>query len=237
MSRAALITGGARRIGRELALALAARSYDIALHYHSSGAEAHEALELVREYGVRASLFQCDLADNAELLELIPRVLREFPDLELLVNNASVFQKGTIKESGPVFFDRLMTVNFKAPFFLTREFANNCRQGQVINLIDTRITRSDHSYAVYTLSKKALAELTGIAARELAPAFRVNAIAPGIILPPPDETEAALERLVRRIPMQRKGSLANVVAAMQFLLDNEFVTGQCLFIDGGESLG
>ncbi|HUU26853.1 MAG TPA: SDR family oxidoreductase [archaeon] len=236
MSKAALITGGAKRIGKKLALALASRSYDIALHFNSSVSEAQETASQIREYGVKCTTFRCDLAVEEELLSLIPRAVEEFPELEILINNASIFQKGTILESEPVFFDRHLAINFKAPYFLSRDFARVCKQGQIINILDTRIARNDFSYAVYTLSKKALSELTKISAREFAPGIRVNGIAPGIILPPPDKSEDYLDKLAARIPLRKKGDLDSVIESLNFLLLNKFVTGQFIYVDGGENL-
>ncbi|MEA1996538.1 MAG: SDR family oxidoreductase [Gemmatimonadota bacterium] len=236
MSKAALITGGAVRIGRELALRLAYMSYDIALHFNSSESRAQETAERVRDCGVRCSIFNCDLACEEDVLSLIPRVVEKFPALEVLVNNASVFEKGSILETGPQFFSRQMAVNFKAPFFLSRDFARSCKKGLIINVLDTRISRNDFSYAAYTLSRKALAELTGISAREFAPGIRVNAIAPGLVLPPEGESEGCLDRLAMKIPLRRTGDIDNITHALEFLVKNDFITGQVIYVDGGEHL-
>ena len=151
--------------------------------------------------GRRCRLFRCDLNDHDETAALIPRVREHFPDLSVLVNNASVFKRGSLRETGRDLFERHFNINFKAPFFLTQAFAEGCARGQVINLLDTRVSRSDPHHAAYTLSKKALLELTRMAARELGPAIRVNGVSPGMILPPPGGVVDDLERRSAALPL------------------------------------
>jgi len=236
MAKAALVTGGARRIGRSIALALAGESYDIALHYSSSAAEAEKTAGEIRQSGVECVTFRCDLADQQEVLSLLPRVVEKMPGLEILVNNASIFRKGKIADTEPDLFMRHVAINFTAPFFLSRDFARICKKGQIINLLDTRVAGSDFSYAIYTITKKALAELTRISAREFAPHIRVNAIAPGIILPPPGSDPQSFEKMALKIPLKKTGALDYVVQSVRFILKNDFLTGQLIYLDGGENL-
>ncbi|MCE5272378.1 SDR family oxidoreductase [bacterium] len=234
--RAALVTGGARRIGQAIALSLAALGYDIALHYRSSREEAERTAEQVRTLGVSCSLLRADLSRRAETRSLISKARKAFPELSVLVNNASIFRRGPIAETTESLLDEHLEVNFIAPFLLTRDFAASCTSGVVINLLDTRVAASGSIYAAYTLSKKALAELTRLAAVEFAPAVRVNAVAPGLILPPEGEGPEYLERLALKAPLGCVGSLEAVTSAVVYLLQNDYVTGQVLFVDGGESL-
>lgn len=234
--RAALVTGAARRIGRAIAFDLAALGYDIALHYHGSEKLARESAEGISRTGVRCEVFRCDLADRADVSSMLERVTGIFPELSLLVNNASIFNRSPIRETGTEFLARQFEVNFFAPFVLSRDFAVRCGHGLIINLLDTRIDSSDAAYAAYSLSKKALAAFTRMAALEFAPEIRVNAVAPGLILEPEDEGEDYLDRLARKLPLKRKGSVENVVDAVRSLVSNEFVTGQIIYVDGGESL-
>ena len=236
MTKAALVTGGAKRIGRSIALALAGESYDIALHYSTSAEEAEETAGQIRQLGVECFTFRCDLADKQELLSLLPRVVEKMPGLEVLVNNASIFQKGKIADTEPDFYARHVAINFTAPFFLSRDFARLCKKGQIINLLDTRVASNDFSYAIYTVTKKALAELTRISAREFAPDIRVNAIAPGIILPPPGGDRKSFDKMALRIPLKKTGGVDYVVQALRFILKNDFLTGQLIYLDGGENL-
>lgn len=233
---AALVTGGARRIGAAIARALAQHGYDVALHYRTSGESAERTARDIEDLGRQCRLFRCDLNDHDATSALIPRVREHFPTLSVLVNNASVFERAALRETGRDLFERHFNINFKAPLFLTQAFAEGCARGQIINILDTRVRRSDPHHAAYTLSKKALLELTRLAARELGPAIRVNGVAPGMILPPPGGVVEELERRSAGLPLKRIGDTANVVAAVLFLIDNPFVTGECVYVDGGEHL-
>jgi NAD(P)-dependent dehydrogenase (short-subunit alcohol dehydrogenase family) len=233
---AVLVTGGAKRIGRAIALALAGRGYSIALHYGSSKGEAEELQSKIEALNVRCRLFECDLSDMKKVAALVPSVLERFPDLEILVNNASLFVPKRYLETTEDFFDRLFTVNLKAPFFLARDFARQVKRGQIINLLDTKITKNLREHFVYALTKKALADFTRMAARELAPEIRVNGICPGLILSPAGEDPGYLERAAERIPIGRPGNPEHIASALCFLIENPFVTGELLFVDGGEHL-
>ena len=233
---AALVTGGARRIGAAIARALAQDGYDIALHYRTSAESAEGIAEEIEGLGRRCRLFRCDLDRHEEMTGLIPGVREHFPRLNVLINNASIFETGTLAGTGRDLFERHFNINFKAPFFLTQAFAEGCEHGQIINILDTRVSRSDQHHAAYTLSKKALLELTRMAARELGPAIRVNGVSPGMILPPPGGVVDELERRSAGLPLKRVGDTANLVAAVRFLLENPFITGECIYVDGGEHL-
>ena len=165
------------------------------------------------------------------------KVRGDFPGLELLVNNASIFERATIKDTDEEFLQRHFDINFKAPFFLMRDFASlSVKGGHIINIVDTRLAKAGTSYAAYLLSKKALSELTRMAAVEFAPGIRVNAIAPGLILPPEGEGEAYIEELAKRLPLRKRGDTKDVIRAVNYFMESEFVTGEILFIDGGEHL-
>ncbi len=233
---AALVTGGARRIGAAIALALARDGYDVALHYLASTESAARTEREIQGLGRQCRLFRCDLNDHQETAALIPSVREHFSHLDVLINNASIFERGTLQETSRDLFERHFNINFKAPFFLTQAFAEGCAHGQIINILDTRVSRSDPHHAAYTLSKKALLDLTQMAAREMGPAIRVNSVSPGMILPPPGGVVDDLERRSAALPLKRIGDTANLVAAVRFLLDNPFVTGECIYVDGGEHL-
>ncbi|HDQ45962.1 MAG TPA: SDR family oxidoreductase [bacterium] len=232
----ALITGGAKRIGRTIALALAREGFAIALHYRSSHAEADALAGEIRELGVEAATFRCDFSDPNEVSALIDRVFAVFPDCRILVHNASLFERATLPETTPEFFDRLMTVNLKTPIFLSRAFAGRCESGQIITLLDTRIRRQQTSHFVYSLTKKALRDFTQMAAKALAPGIRVNGIAPGLILPSAEGGPEAFRRMGEKIPLGHTGDPEDIARAVLFLVRNDFITGECLYIDGGEHL-
>lgn len=232
----ALITGASRRIGHEIALTLARQGWSIALHYRHSRGDAEQLAGEVQALGVACELLCGDLSDMNYTANLIAEALERCPDLNVLINNASIFERMSLLETEEDFFDRHFNLNFKAPFFLTRDFARQCKQGAVINLLDTKITQKFSNYFAYTLTKKALFEFTRMAAKELAPAIRVNGVCPGLILPPPGNDEAYIERMQNRVPMKTRGRPEDVASAVLFLLENEFITGDCMFIDGGEHL-
>lgn len=235
-SKAALITGGAQRIGKAIALALADRGFDIALHYHRSKTEAAELAHEIRQKGVRCELFSCDLSKVKQVSLLLEKVHRRLRNLNLLINNASIFMPSTLGSSGVRSLDEHWMVNFKAPFILSGEFVRLCRNGQIINLLDTKVVKNKTEYVGYLIAKKALTELTKMSAVAWAPKVRVNGISPGIILPPPNRGKEYIEKRAQNIPLQRSGDAHFIAQTVEFLVDNEFVTGQIICVDGGESL-
>ena len=236
MTPAALVTGGAKRIGLAIATALAERGYDIALHYRSSREEAERAAETIRRSGRSCGIFPCDFNRTEEVLNLVPRVFERFPGCRILVNSASIFERGFLKDTTEDLFDRHLRVNLKAPLFLTRAFAAQGSSGLVVNLCDAKITGELTAYFAYSLTKKALHAFTLMAAKELGPRIRVNAVAPGMILPSTEHSEDDLVRMSKKLPLRRKGDVRYVVSAVLYLLDNDYVTGECLFVDGGEHI-
>jgi len=233
---AALVTGGAKRLGQAIAMTLAESGYDIALHYHRSRDQAEVTARQIRQLGAACEIFSCDLGREAAALALIKQAYLRFPQLNLLVNSASLFQKSRLIPLNPKLLNSHLAVNFLAPYLLTSEFGRLCRKGQVINLLDANIVQNRTAYFDYLLSKKALAELTKMAAVALAPNIRVNGVCPGFILPPAGETTDYLSRVIRHVPLQRRGELGQIQSAVRFLLGNDYVTGQFIYVDGGEHL-
>ena len=234
--KAALITGGAKRIGRAIALHLAKRGFDIALHYNASKTEAYSLAKEIEKTNRKCKLFQCNLTNTNRILQLIKKVKKQFPDLSLLINNASVFKGGTLLETDLMLFEETFSVNFRAPFFLSRDFGRVIKNGHIINILDTNIKRQKTKYFAYTLSKKILYELTKLSASELTPHVRVNAIVPGAILPPVGKGKNYMKQRAKLIPLKRTGDINDILLGIDFLLANNFVTGECLYIDGGENL-
>jgi pteridine reductase len=235
-SQTALITGSADRIGKALALGLAECGYAIALHYNRSKETAVKTAAEIRRRGSRCETFACDLSNEFETKELIPAVLKKLPGLSLLINNASLFDRAGLIPLNLKNFDDHIAINLKAPYILTSVFAQAVKKGHIINILDTHITRNQTAHLPYLLSKKSLYDLTKIAALELAPQIRVNAVAPGLILPPDDQSADYLDRLAKRVPLQRKGNPAQIVQSVKFLMENDYLTGQVIFNDGGEHL-
>tara|TARA_R110001592_G_scaffold116059_1_gene316912 strand:+ start:51667 stop:52449 length:783 start_codon:yes stop_codon:yes gene_type:complete len=237
---AALITGGATRLGLAFAKALANAGYDIALHYHRSIAAAASAAEDIETLGVKCITFQADLAAPAPET-LINRVVDELPNLSVLINSASAYEAATIANTSMELLQQQFTVNFFAPFLLTQAFANlgsvqSGSKGIIINILDNKIAFQQNSYAAYLLSKKALMEFTQLAAMEYAPNVRINGIAPGVVMPGTERTDDYVTWRVNGIPLKKQGDVSHLLSAMNYLINNEFVTGQILTVDGGEGL-
>lgn len=239
MAKTALITGAAKRVGKAMAFHLACQGWNIAIHYNTS---AEDAIlfqdELAKSYpNQQFELFKADLNHAEEVEMLIPKVIQIMGTPNLLINNASVFEPARLGLTTTEFLDRQMNVNFKAPFILTRNFAQQIKHGIIINFVDTRIVNNKSNFAAYSLSKKALWEMSKMAALEFGPDIRVNGIAPGLTLPPEEKEEDYLWKLAANIAMKRPGGLAPILKSLDFILHNEYLTGQLLFCDGGENLG
>jgi len=236
MSNAALVTGGGKRLGRAICLALAERGYDIAVHYNSSQSEAEVTAEAVEELGVNSETFQHDLSDTSSSSEFIKSVARVFPRLSLLVNSASVFENVEFQDVTGEQFERDFNVNFKSPFFLSQQFCKEPGAENIINLLDTRVSQIETEHFVYNLTKKTLRDFTLMAAKALGPKIRVNGICPGPILPPPGKDESYLEKISRDTPLGTPGKPEYIITALNYILDNPYVTGEYLYIDGGQHL-
>ena len=235
--RTALVTGGARRLGRAMVETLSAGGARVVVHYGSSGDEANQLVDTLRRQGGLAYALQADLADASRAESL----LGEAADLagrsiDVLINNASIFPADTLADVTPESLATNMQIHAMAPLSLTRAMAKGCKRGDVINMIDARVVDFDRQHASYHLSKRTLATLTKMLARELAPSVRVNGICPGLILPPPGQDERYLEDLAHTNPLNAHGRGDDITRAMLFLLESPFVTGQLLFIDGGRHL-
>lgn len=232
----ALVTGGGIRLGRAIALGLAERGHDIVVHYRHSEQAARETAAEIETFGVKASTLSADLTRPDGLSALIDQALSKCPNLGVLVNSASGYAQSTIGQSSIAEFDNLFAANLRAPFFLTQAFAARVGSGNVINILDNKIGFNQHKYAAYLLTKKALAEFTRLAAIEFAPAIRVNGVAPGVVMPAATRSESYLSWRVDAIPLRTQGQSTHVAAAIAHLLDNTFVTGQILTVDGGENI-
>lgn len=239
MNKTALITGASKRIGKSIAQFLAQNGWNVIIHFNNAEKSANSLVnELQLAYsGQQFSCIKANLAEISEVEKLIPEIVKKSGAFQLLINNASVFEKNKILETNPAFFDRQFDVNFKAPFFLMRDFALFCKAGNIINFVDTRITTNNYDFAAYSLSKKALWESTKMAALELAPKIRVNAIAPGVTLAPAEKKPEYLEKLAQKIAMKKPGGIEPILKSVDFILENKHLTGQLLFADGGENLG
>lgn len=236
----ALVTGGAVRLGRSLVTMLAAEGCGVAIHHHTSTSEAEALVAEVRATGREAVALQGDLSDPSVPEGLVRDSVRALGSLEILVNSAAVFPDRGLAETDAANWDAQMAVNLRAPFLLSRAFANGLGErspGRILNLTDRRIRRPAGDHFAYRLTKAALAEMTRMLAVELAPRVTVNAIALGAMLPPAGESRRAFEaRVEGSVPLGRAGGPGALVAAARYLLTSDFVTGAVLPVDGGEYL-
>jgi pteridine reductase len=234
--RTALVTGGAVRIGRAIVEALAARGCRVVVHYHRSGAEARRLVAALRRRGGAAWAVPAALGTERAAEALMARAWRAAGQVDILVNSAAVFAKEPLRDCSEKALLAMLRPNLLAPVLLTRAFAARTRKGQVVNLLDRRIAGFETGCVPYLLSKKALAAFTGIAALELAPGIRVNGVAPGPVLPPPGKGARYLKDRAGRVPLGGRVRPEHVAQAVVALLELENVTGQILYVDGGQGL-
>jgi len=231
----AMVTGGSKRIGRAIALSLADAGVDVVVHCRRSG-EARELCSDLERRGVKAGEIEADLEDPQQTEALLDKTIDLAGPIDIIVNNASIFHPGTVFDTDFPDLMRNMQINAWAPFVLVRELARRSAGGKVVNLLDSRIGWHDSNHLAYRLSKQVFAELTSIMALEFAPDITVNGIAPGLILPPVGQDEGYLAELAKTLPPQRHGNSADICQAVLYLLSSNFLTGQILFVDGGQNL-
>lgn len=235
-SRVALVTGAGRRLGREIALALAARGMRVAVHYHRSASEADATLQAIRANGQEAATFQADLGNAVAAGALAGRVASHFGRLDVLVNSAGIMRRASIEETTPELWDEIMHVNLRSLFFTSQGAVQWLREakGKIVNLADVGGLEPWPRYAAHSISKAGVVMLTRTLARSFAPDITVNAVAPGAVLPPDDWDEAARQHLIETTPLKRLGSPSDVTGAILYLLEGgDYVTGQTIVVDGG----
>jgi len=237
--KVALVTGGAVRVGREIARALAEAGADVAIGYRRSAGEARAAVRELEARGVRAVALRADVARPREAYALVTGAVRHLGRLDVLVNNAAIFFRTPVLTTTPAQFDRLLAVNLRAPFFASQAAARAMgrRGGRIINIADVGAVRAWPGYVPYGVSKAGVVMLTRGLAAALAPRIQVNAVAPGVVLLPEGFPRESGRRLAARIPMGRHGRPADVAEAVRFFATcSDYVTGQVLFVDGGMSV-
>jgi len=237
-----LVTGGGVRLGRAIAQAAGRAGATVALHFHASEAQAEEALQAIRADGNRAARFRADLADPSAAEPLVAAVEAELGPIRALVNSAAVFERAPFTETPLEVLERQWAINARGPYLLTQAVARRMLargSGDVVNVLDIGgVLQPWRHYSAYCMTKAALAELTRCLALELAPAIRVNGVAPGAVLPPESMDAGAREALRANVPQQRFGGAEDLARTVLFLLTGpSFITGQIVAVDGGRSLG
>jgi len=240
LNKAALITAGANRIGKAMALRLAKLGYHIILHYNRSEQNALTTKSEIEALGVACTTVQINFSNPQQPITLFSDVEANL-DIQVVVNNASDFNKSNFETTSNDLLFHHFNITFVSAYRLTKLFAQNKQQGLIVNLLDTKVKYNSTQNLDYLLAKKNLYAFTKIAAKELGPNFRVNAIAPGIILPPPEveleKGKAYMMERAQNIPLKTYGDTGQICNALQFFIENNFVTGQTIFVDGGEHLG
>lgn len=239
-TRTALVTGAAKRIGRAIALDLAAHGWAVAVHYNRSAEDAAAVVRTIEDRGGRAVAVAADLTREDEVRGLVPAAQAALGPLTLLVNNASAFVEDDIAEPARATWDLHMEANLRAPVVLIGDFARALPEdwtGNVVNMLDQRVLNLTPHFLSYTASKSALWALTRTLALALAPRIRINGIGPGPTLPSPRQTEAQFRAQWRAIPLARAIDPQEICAAIRFIVASPSMTGQMLALDGGEHLG
>jgi NAD(P)-dependent dehydrogenase (short-subunit alcohol dehydrogenase family) len=246
---AALVTGAARRLGREMALGLARRGIDVALHYNSNAAEAEATANDIRALGVSCITLQANLLDEGETQGLVDRAREGLgKNLDVLINSASVFKYDSIKTASKTSWDMNLDSNLRAPFVLTQKFAEQappasqqadgemCANACIVNMIDQRVRKLTKEYMTYTIGKMGLWAFTQTSARALGPHIRVNGIGPGSTMQGAEQSDEQFREHRSGAPLQRGANPEDIVQAMNYLLDARAFTGQLLCVDGGMHL-
>jgi NAD(P)-dependent dehydrogenase (short-subunit alcohol dehydrogenase family) len=237
--RAALVTGGAKRLGRAMAITLARAGFDVAIHYAASEAEAAATAAEIATIGRRAVTLRADLAAEAEVAALLPAAAAALGPIGVLVNNASVFERDEWHDATRESWDRHIEPNLRAPFVLAQAFAAALpreHEGVVVNLLDQRVWSLTPHFVSYTLSKAGLWALTRQLALALAPRIRVNGIGPGPALPSPRQTAEQFDRQCASVPLRHGTSPEEVARALVAILALPAMTGQMIALDGGQHL-
>ena len=241
MKKTIFITGAAKRIGKEIALCFSEMGWNIIIHYNSS---KNDAQVLADEINVTNSDSAITVQGNLDVKEDVEKVINivrdAFPTIDLLINNASTFYPTPIEDISEEHWDKLVGSNLKGPLFLIKGLKDKLKEskGSIINITDTNLSKGVANYSIYSAAKAGLESITKGLARELAPDIKVNAIAPGAMLEPPDVTwtEEQKSKVISSIPLNRMGSEKDISEAVKFLAKSSYITGQIIKVDGGRSL-
>lgn len=234
----ALVTGGARRLGRAIAIELGRAGVHVALHYNASAAQAEDVVAELETLGVQAFAIGGDLSDPAVAERVADQTLACLGSLDILVNNAGIWGPTPMGSVTPERWDELHHTNLRGPFFLTQRLVPALRatRGAIINIADVGVQKPWRNYTAYLISKGGVSAMTLALARDLAPEIRVNAIAPGSVLLPDDWTPEQHAQSAKNTLLQRVGNADHVAHAVRFLAEAEYVTGVMLPVDGGSHL-
>lgn len=234
-----LVTGGAQRVGRAISLAFANEGANVLIHYFASSAEAARTVDDIRMLGVKAYLFQADLRDSQQIRQMCDQILQIEGGVEVIVNNASIFKLTPFPSQDDQGWEEVLSVLIDAPYRLINQLSPAMLEkgeGAIINILDLSIWEAWHNFTAHSVGKSGLLALTRQLALELAPHVRVNAVAPGYILPPEHYSAERIKKIAENIPLKRWGKVEELAEAVLFLAKADFITGATLTLDGGSSL-
>jgi pteridine reductase len=236
----ALVTGGARRVGQAIALALAREGARVAITYNTSIDQAQATVATIERSGGQAAAYPCDQRDLQSIDRLFVQLRQEFDRLDILVNSAAIMKRQPVLDITAADWAHVMDTNLRGPFFMAQAAAKwmieTSQRGNIVNIADLSALHPWPSYLTHTISKSGLVAMTRGLALALAPSIRVNAIAPGAVLKPEDWEDERWAKLVAALPVQHGGSAEDVAEAVLFCLRSEFMTGQLIVLDGGRGL-
>lgn len=238
--KTALITGGAHRVGKAITLMLAQAGANVVINYHRAADEAEMTRADAEALGVRALAVQADVADRLAVAQMVAAITERFGGVDIIVNSASYFGRTSFPSAEPDIYERwqwITRILIDGPFFICNMLAPGMLArggGAIVNIVDLSVTQPWPDFTAHAVGKSGLLALTRQLALELAPMIRVNAVAPGLVMPPPNVSERRQATMAERNLLQRWGSPDDVAKAVYYLLDADFVTGETLFIDGGE---
>lgn len=234
--KTAIVTGGALRLGRAICEALASRKCNVVIHCRHSSSQAQTLSEELGRRGVHSVVVRGDLSSEHGCRSVMKQAARSAGRLDILINNASVFGCDRLVDVTEERMLEQLRINFVTPALLMREFIKQTARGKIINMLDRRVAGNEAGCLAYLMSKKALAELTRSSALELAPGITVNGVAPGPVLPAVGKHLAKDKRQAGHVPLGRKPTPEDVAEAVIFLLEADAITGQVVFVDGGQHL-
>ncbi len=246
-NKVALITGGAHRVGKAITMMLAQMGAHVVVNYNASASAAEQTVREAQALGVQALAVQCDVSSLPDVQRMRAAILDQFGGVDIIVNAASLFDKTPFPSADPAVLEswhKVTRISIDGAYYVCNELVPSMQQralhqstsGLIVNIIDLSVRQPWHNFTAHAVGKAGLLALTKQMALELAPTIRVNAIAPGAVLPPPDFSKARIASSAKRIPLERWGSAEDVAQAVRYLIEADYVTGDVMTVDGGEQI-